>query len=59
MVVGHNPGLEDLVANLTAERTDLPTTAFVECTLPIKNWNELDLESAGRMRSMFRPKDER
>ena len=59
MVVGHNPGLEDLVANLTAERTDLPTTAFVECSLPIGNWTELDLESAGRMRAMFRPKDER
>jgi phosphohistidine phosphatase len=59
MVVGHNPGLEELVANLTAERTDLPTTAFVECSLPIKNWNELDLESAGRVRAMFRPKDAR
>jgi phosphohistidine phosphatase len=59
MVVGHNPGLEGLVANLTAERTDLPTAAFVECTLPIEKWSELDLESAGRLRSMFRPKDER
>jgi phosphohistidine phosphatase len=59
MVVGHNPGLEDLVANLTAERTELPTTAFVELRLPIEKWSELDLESAGRMRAMFRPKDER
>lgn len=59
MVVGHNPGLEDLVANLTAERTDLPTTAFVECALPIASWKELNLESAGRLSAMFRPKDER
>jgi phosphohistidine phosphatase len=57
MVVGHNPGLEGLVANLTAEQTDLPTTAFVECTLPIDNWTELDLETAGRLRSIFKPKD--
>jgi len=57
MVVGHNPGLEGLVADLTAERTDLPTTAFVECTLPIDNWTELDLETAGRLRSFFKPKD--
>ena len=57
MIVGHNPGLEGLVAHLTAERTDLPTTAFVECTLPIDNWSELDLETAGTLRSIFTPKD--
>jgi len=59
MVVGHNPGLEGLVAHLTAERVELPTTAFVECTLPIDAWSELDLETAGSLRSMFTPKDER
>ena len=59
MVVGHNPGLEGLVANLMAERSDLPTTAFVECKLPIDDWGELDLETAGRLGSFFRPKDER
>ena len=59
MVVGHNPGLEGLVADLTAERTDLPTAAFVECSLPIESWQKLDIETAGRVRSIFRPKDER
>jgi phosphohistidine phosphatase len=59
MVVGHNPGLESLVSELTGERTDLPTAAFVECTLPIDDWAELELETTGRLRSMFRPKDER
>ena len=59
MVVGHNPGLEALVGDLTDERTDLPTAAFVECTLPIDDWAELDLDTSGRLRSMFRPKDER
>jgi len=58
MVVGHNPGLETLVAYLTGERTELSTTAFVECTLPIDNWSELDLETAGSLRSTFSPKDE-
>lgn len=59
MIVGHNPGLEGLVANLTAERSDLPTTALVECSLPIDDWAELDLDTAGQLRSLFRPKDER
>ena len=59
MIVGHNPGLEGLVAELTSERTDLPTAAYVECTLTIDDWSELDLDTTGRLRSMFRPKDER
>ena len=59
MVVGHNPGLEALVGELTTERTDLPTASYVEITLPLDDWAELDLDTAGRMRSMFRPKDER
>jgi phosphohistidine phosphatase len=59
MVVGHNPGLEGLVAELTEERTDLPTAAYVEVTLPIDDWTELDLDTAGRLRSTFRPKDDR
>ena len=57
LVVGHNPGLEGLVAHLTGERAELPTTAFVECTLPIDDWSGLELETAGSLRSIFRPKD--
>lgn len=59
LLIGHNPGLEDLVGTLTGERTDLPTAAFVECTLPVDNWADLELESAGKLRSIFKPKDER
>jgi phosphohistidine phosphatase len=59
MIVGHNPGLEGLVADLTEERTDLPTAAYVEITLPIDDWADLDLDTTGRLRSTFRPKDER
>jgi phosphohistidine phosphatase len=59
MVVGHNPGLEELVAELTEERQNLPTAAYVEITLPIDAWTELDLDTAGHLRSTFRPKDDR
>ncbi|HEX6276075.1 MAG TPA: histidine phosphatase family protein [Polyangiaceae bacterium] len=59
MIVGHNPGLEGVVAHLTAERVELSTGAFVECTLPIDAWSDLNLETAGSLRSTFRPKDER
>jgi phosphohistidine phosphatase len=35
MIVGHNPGLEELVAQLTGERQDLPTAALAPIVLPI------------------------
>lgn len=57
MVVGHNPGLEDLVTDLTGERAVLPTAALVECALEIRRWAELTFESRGELRRFFRPKD--
>jgi phosphohistidine phosphatase len=57
MVVGHNPGLEDLVTDLTGERVTLPTAALVECSLEIRKWAELTFESRGELRRFFRPKD--
>src|SRR5262245_36964441 len=35
MIVGHNPGLEELVEQLTGEREDLPTAALAQIRLPI------------------------
>ncbi|HEY3498349.1 MAG TPA: hypothetical protein VGK73_26825 [Polyangiaceae bacterium] len=57
MVVGHNPGLEDLVRDLTGERVELPTAALVECALEIRRWAELTFESRGELKRFFRPKD--
>ena len=34
MIVGHNPGLEELVEQLTGERQDLPTAALAQIVLP-------------------------
>ena len=35
MIVGHNPGLEELVAQLTGGEQDLPTAALAQIGLPI------------------------
>ena len=58
MVVGHNPGLERLLASLTGNRVELVTTTLAECALPIKSWSEVDLETTGTLRSIFSPKDQ-
>lgn len=60
MVVGHNPGLEDLVRELTGEIVSLPTAALVECTVPLEKFEPaVSLQEAGaKLRRIFRPKDE-
>jgi phosphohistidine phosphatase len=60
MVVGHNPGLEDLVRELTGKIVSLPTAALVECTLPLEKFEPaVSLQGAGaELRRIFRPKDD-
>jgi phosphohistidine phosphatase len=57
MIVGHNPGLEEVVRRLTGRNEDLPTTALAHIELPIESWNELDGEVRGTLRKIWRPRD--
>ena len=59
MVVGHNPGLEELVTHLTAQPEPMPTAALAEIELPIDDWRELTAAIRGRLVHLWRPKDER
>lgn len=54
LLVGHNPGLEELVAQLTGESVSLPTAALVECTFELDDWSELGARK-GRLERLFRP----
>ncbi len=49
MVVGHNPGLEQLVTRLTGETEPLPTATLAQIRLPIERWKELRLSTGGRL----------
>jgi phosphohistidine phosphatase len=57
MIVGHNPGLEDLVLRLTGERQDLPTAALAQIVLPIDQWRDLTLSTTGTLLGHWRPKE--
>ena len=57
MIVGHNPGLEELVAQLTGERQDLPTAALAQIVLPIDRWRDLTLSTRGTLVGHWRPKE--
>ncbi len=57
MVVGHNPGMEELVAVLTDVDRPLSTANVAVVELPIESWGELSLFSNGRLRHHWQPKD--
>ena len=57
MIVGHNPGLEELVERLTGERQDLPTAALAQIGLPIDQWRELKLSTRGTLVGFWRPEE--
>jgi phosphohistidine phosphatase len=57
MVVGHNPGLEELVERLTGTLTTMPTASLVEIVLPITYWRDLGGETRGELRGVWRPRE--
>jgi phosphohistidine phosphatase len=57
MIVGHNPGLEEFVAQLTGEHEALPTAALAQIVLPIKRWRDLDASTRGTLVGLWRPKE--
>jgi phosphohistidine phosphatase len=64
LIVGHNPGLENLALLLTKHdetlRTELalkyPTATLAEMTFPVETWSEVT-EGTGRLTRFIRPRD--
>jgi phosphohistidine phosphatase len=57
MVVGHNPGMEALLEDLTGEYERLPTAALAQVELPVDRWTELTHETEGRLVNLWRPRE--
>jgi phosphohistidine phosphatase len=55
MIVGHNPGLEELVAQLTGEPEHLPTGALARIDLAIDSWSDLDATTRGTLAGSWSP----
>jgi phosphohistidine phosphatase len=63
LLVGHNPGLEELALTLAstgAERTELaakyPTATLAEISLPVASWTAV-AEGSGTLTRFIRPRD--
>ncbi len=56
MIVGHNPGFENLVRTLTGKIEPMPTATLAVVDLEINSWKEINSET-GNLRKMIRPKE--
>ncbi|MFQ5421901.1 MAG: histidine phosphatase family protein [Anaerolineae bacterium] len=57
LVVGHNPGVEDLVELFTDEWERMPTAALAQIELPIDSWADLDVDLMGELKNLWYPKE--
>jgi phosphohistidine phosphatase len=56
LLVGHNPGMEELLETLTGERRGMPTAALARIILDVEKWGRLR-PGAGRLELHVRPKE--
>ena len=57
MIVGHNPGLEELVGAFSGDYERFPTAALAQIKLPIERWGDLDDDTEGKLVNLWRPKE--
>ncbi len=57
LIVGHNPGMTELVEDLTGRPEALGTGNIAVITFEIEAWAELDGETDGRLVKVFRPRE--
>ena len=57
MVVGHNPGIEALVEDLTGDYQRMSTAALVQVELPLESWTDIIEEVQGKLIAVWRPKE--
>jgi phosphohistidine phosphatase len=57
MVVGHNPGMEELVEALTGKSETMPTAALAWIELDLEHWSGLRATGEARLRQIWRPRE--
>jgi phosphohistidine phosphatase len=57
MLVGHNPGMEELLPRLTGVTVSMPTAALAKIDLDVDEWGALLEKKPGRLDWLVTPKD--
>jgi phosphohistidine phosphatase len=57
LIIGHNPGLEELVEMLTGEIHPMPTCSLAHVKLRVGKWLDIDNKIKGQVAEIWRPPD--
>ena len=57
LIIGHNPGLEELVEMLTGEIHLMPTCSLAHVKFRVDKWSEIDNKIKGKVAEIWRPRD--
>jgi phosphohistidine phosphatase len=57
LVVGHNPGLEELIEMLTGEVRPMQTCTLSQVNLFIRRWEALNSDTKGKLIMVLQPRD--
>ncbi len=57
LLVGHNPGLEDLLELLTGEWQRLPTAAIAHLLVPADRWEYVRADGSAQLVHIWRPRE--
>jgi phosphohistidine phosphatase len=57
LIIGHNPGLEELVEMLTGEIHLMPTCSLAHMKLHVDKWSDIDNKIKGQLAEIWRPHD--
>ena len=57
LLVGHNPGLEQLVELLTGEMHPMPTCSLAHLKLRVDKWSAIGYKIKGQVAEIWRPRD--
>lgn len=55
LVVAHNPGLEQLLEQLTRQASPMPTSSLAHIELPAETWRQINPDGSGTLVDTWRP----
>jgi phosphohistidine phosphatase len=57
LMVAHNPGLEELLRQLTGQPEPMPTATLAQVSVDVASWQSLSIPSGGCLVQVWRPKE--
>src|SRR2546427_10852313 len=57
LIIGHNPGLEELLEMLTGEIRVMPTCSLAHVKLRVDKWSDIDNKIKGKVAGIWRPRN--